>query len=34
LLSQEELREIDGILPKGSVSGPRYPSEMMKLINA
>jgi aryl-alcohol dehydrogenase-like predicted oxidoreductase len=34
LLSEEELHEIDGILPKGSVSGPRYPSEMMKLVNA
>lgn len=34
LLSQKELEQVDSILPKGIVSGPRYPSEMMKLVSA
>lgn len=34
LLTKKELQEIDNMLPKGSVSGPRYPSEMMKLVSA
>jgi aryl-alcohol dehydrogenase-like predicted oxidoreductase len=34
LLTEKELQEIDNMLPKGSVSGPRYPSEMMKLVSA
>jgi len=31
--TQEELDEIDGILPKGAASGTRYPESGMKMIN-
>ncbi len=33
-LSADELAQIDAIIPKGSVSGLRYPESMMKLVNA
>ena len=33
-LLTDELAQIDSIMPKGSVSGLRYPESMMKLVNA
>lgn len=33
-LSQMDLERIDKVFPKGSASGPRYPEEFMKFVNA
>lgn len=33
-LTETELAELDQIAPQGAASGPRYPDEMMKLVNA
>lgn len=33
-LTQEELKELDAIAPKGVASGSRYPESMMKLVSA
>lgn len=33
-LSPEDLNAIDAVFPKGAASGPRYPEEFMKFVNA
>lgn len=33
VLTKDELAQIDAIMPKGSVSGLRYPESMMKFVN-
>ena len=32
-LTEEDLRQIDEIAPQGAAAGPRYPENMMKLVN-
>lgn len=34
VLSPDELQAIDDVFPKGAASGPRYPEEFMKFVNA